>query len=56
MHDDITVIENKPVLRVQSVDMEGFHTQVCYGDYLREVGYALKKLGKVEWENISEDA
>jgi hypothetical protein len=25
-------------------DMQGFHTQVCYCDYLREVGYALKKL------------
>ncbi|KPK71737.1 MAG: hypothetical protein AMJ84_05700 [Acidithiobacillales bacterium SM23_46] len=36
--------------------MEGFHTQVCYGDYLREVGYALKKLKKLEWENFSEDA
>jgi L-fucose isomerase-like protein len=36
--------------------MEGFHTQVCYGDYLREVGYALKKLGKVEWESFSEPA
>ena len=35
-------------------DMEGFHTQLCYGDYLREVGYALKKLGKLEWKNISE--
>ncbi len=35
-------------------DMEGFHTQVCYGDYLREVGYALKKIKKIEWENISQ--
>ena len=34
--------------------MEGFHTQVCYGDYLREVGYALKKLGKVEWQSFSD--
>jgi L-fucose isomerase-like protein len=34
-------------------DMQGFHTQVCYGDYLRETGYALKKLKKVEWENFS---
>ena len=33
--------------------MEGFHCQVCYGDYLREVGYALKKLGHVEWQNFS---
>jgi len=33
--------------------MQGFHTQVCYGDHLREVGYALKKLGTIEWENFS---
>lgn len=33
-------------------DMQGFHTQICYGDYLREVGYALKMLKKVEWENF----
>ena len=33
--------------------MEGFHAQVVYGDYLREVGYALKKLGRVEWCNYS---
>ncbi len=37
-------------------DMEGFHAQVCYGDYLREVGYALKKIKKIEWENISQNA
>jgi hypothetical protein len=34
-------------------DMEGFHTVTCYGDYLREVGYALKRTG-VKWENLSE--
>lgn len=33
-------------------DMRGFHWMICYGDYLREVGYALKKLG-IEWENIT---
>jgi L-fucose isomerase-like protein len=33
--------------------MEGFHVQVCYGDYLREIGYALRKLGQVEWQNFS---
>jgi len=32
--------------------MQGFHWMACYGDYLREVGYALKKVG-IEWENIS---
>jgi len=25
---------------------------ICYGDYLREVGYALKKVG-IEWYNIT---
>jgi hypothetical protein len=34
--------------------MQGFHAQVCYGDYLGEVGYALKQLKKIEWENFSE--
>ena len=34
-------------------NMEGFHAQVVYGDYLREVGYALKKLGTLEWCNYS---
>jgi L-fucose isomerase-like protein len=34
-------------------DMQGFHWMTCYGDYLREVGYALKKVG-IEWQNISE--
>jgi hypothetical protein len=34
-------------------DMQGFHAVTCYGDYLREVGYALKKAG-LEWENVSE--
>jgi len=36
-------------------EMQGFHVQVCYGDYLREVGYALKKLRKIEWQNFSEN-
>jgi len=36
-------------------DMQGFHTITCYGDYLREVGYALKRVG-TEWENVSETA
>jgi hypothetical protein len=33
-------------------DMRGFHWMICYGDYLREVGYALKKVG-IQWENLS---
>jgi hypothetical protein len=34
-------------------DMRGFHWMTCYGDYLREVGYALKKVA-IQWENITE--
>ena len=34
-------------------DLQGFHTITCYGDYLREVGYALKKV-RIEWENVSD--
>lgn len=38
-------------------EMQGFHTQIVYGDYLREVGYALKKLGgQLQWECFSETA
>jgi hypothetical protein len=36
-------------------EMEGFHTQIVYGDYTREVGYALKKLGgQIQWQCYSE--
>lgn len=35
-------------------EMEGFHTQVVYGDYTREIGYALKKLGgPIQWKCYS---
>jgi len=38
-------------------EMQGFHTQIVYGDYTREVGYALKKLGgQIEWRCYSEIA
>ena len=33
-------------------DMQGFHWMTGYGDYLREVGYALKKVG-IEFQNLS---
>lgn len=33
-------------------DMQGFHWAVCYGNYLRELGYALKRVG-IEWQDIS---
>jgi hypothetical protein len=26
---------------------------VCYDDYLAEVGYALRKVGGIEWKNYS---
>jgi len=29
--------------------MPGFHWMTCYGDYLREIGYALKRVG-IQWE------
>jgi hypothetical protein len=29
--------------------MHGFHWMTCYGDYAKEIGYALKRVG-VEWE------
>ena len=32
-------------------EMKGFHWMTCYGDWLRESGYALKKLG-VEWVRV----
>ncbi len=34
-------------------DQVGFHVIVTYGDYLREVGYALKKVQKIAWDNLS---
>ncbi len=37
-------------------EMEGFHAQVVYGDYLKEAGYALRRLGRLEWRNFSETA
>ena len=30
----------------------GFHWMACYGNYLKEVGYALKKIG-IEWLDLS---
>ena len=34
-------------------EMRGFHWILAYGDYLKEVGYALKKVG-IKWLNVSE--
>lgn len=35
--------------------MQGFHWMTCYGDCLKEVGYAVKKLG-IEWVNVSDNS
>ena len=35
-------------------DMRGFHWMLAYGDHLKEVGYALRKLG-VGWYNLTKD-
>ena len=35
-----------------NAETKGFHWMVCYGDYLRETGYALNKVG-VDWLNLS---
>jgi hypothetical protein len=32
-------------------ELRGFHWMTCYGDYLREVGYALKKTG-LDWIKV----
>jgi len=32
--------------------MPGFHWMTCYGDYMREVGYACKKVG-IKWEDLT---
>jgi hypothetical protein len=34
-----------------ALNMPGFHWMVWYGEYLRETGYALKKIG-IAWENL----
>jgi len=40
--DDLTLAERMP----------GFHWMSCYGDYMSELGYALKKVG-IKWENLT---
>jgi hypothetical protein len=35
-------------------ETRGFHWMLCYGDYLKEVGYALKKVG-VDWLNLTKE-
>jgi hypothetical protein len=33
-------------------DKQGFHTMISYGDYLREVGYAIRKVG-IQWQDLT---
>ncbi|HXK58621.1 MAG TPA: sugar isomerase [Acidobacteriota bacterium] len=33
-------------------NMPGFHWMTCYGDYMRELGYALKKI-PIKWERLA---
>ena len=40
--DDLLLAEHMP----------GFHWMVGYGDYLRELGYAVKRVG-IKWDNLS---
>ncbi len=32
--------------------MPGFHWMTCYGDYMKEIGYACKKVG-IQWEDLT---
>jgi len=40
--DDLTLAERMP----------GFHWMSCYGDYMKELSYSLKKVG-IKWENLT---
>ena len=33
--------------------MPGFHFMTCYGDYMKELGYALRRVG-IQWDNLDE--
>jgi len=33
--------------------MPGFHWMTCYGDYRKEIGYALRRVG-IKWDNLDE--
>jgi hypothetical protein len=38
--------------RLLAERMPGFHWMLCYGDYMKETGYALKKVG-IQWEDLT---
>ncbi len=46
--DQIDIRFHCPSLKVAQ-RMPGFHWMTCYGDYSRELGYALKRVG-IQWE------
>jgi hypothetical protein len=33
--------------------MPGFHWMTCYGDYMKEIGYAIRRVG-IEWDDLAE--
>lgn len=39
--------------RLLREQMQGFHWALCYGDYLRELNYVLKRVG-IKWQSVSE--
>jgi len=39
--------------RLLAERMPGFHWMTCYGDYRREIGYALRRVG-IQWDNLDE--
>jgi hypothetical protein len=39
--------------RLLAERMPGFHWMTCFGDYRRELGYALRRVG-IQWDNLDE--
>jgi hypothetical protein len=39
--------------RLLAERMVGFHWMTCFGDYRKEVGYALRRVG-IDWDNLDE--
>ena len=39
--------------RLLAERMPGFHWMTCYGDYRKEIGYALRRVG-IQWDNLDE--
>ena len=38
--------------RLVAARMPGFHWMTCYGDYRREIGYAIRRVG-IEWDDLN---